>query len=400
MALLWRLNLPWVPPTAPGEPAAPPSGEIPALPRGLDYTPGDVTNRGYLSLTDVGDALAAASSDGTDPFDLVFFDQCFQGNLDLLYEVHNYAEVFIASPNYAWLVAPYHVYLPHFAPAATVEEIAGDIIQLYQRLLTNTNPNAIFWLRGDQVPVIADAVNNLADALQLANAAKEIVPIQRAAEKSLYVDTTQCGQGNLHLGPPDELLGAESFAGNLRALFGPGDPYGVDAASAQVLTALEIVSSTYRVGHPYLDPSELWAYTDTVTLLAPLNPLTPSPIAWRASIYRDGAPFSAVWSPAPTMTVIVSETYAYVRDGRWDDFLADWYTGPMTSTVGEWCNYTPPGVVISDTIRRLIVTPRPMAGGVELTWQPPTNDIVYDFFEIFVRKARRYRSGADRSTGY
>ena len=68
--------------------------------RGIEATPGDVADSGgYLSTIDFGKALAAATNNGADPFDVVFFDQCFQGNLDVLYEVRNYAKVLIASPN-------------------------------------------------------------------------------------------------------------------------------------------------------------------------------------------------------------------------------------------------------------------------------------------------------------
>ncbi len=65
---------------------------IPALPRQKDHTPTDVTNRSYMSTPELGRALAAATDNGADPFDLIFFDQCFAGNLDVLYEVRSAAK--------------------------------------------------------------------------------------------------------------------------------------------------------------------------------------------------------------------------------------------------------------------------------------------------------------------
>ena len=86
-------DMAWIPPAAPGEPAQPPQPGIPALPQGHDYTPADVTDGGYMSVADVGAVLAQVTDNGANPFDLLFFDQCFQGNLDILYEVRQAARL-------------------------------------------------------------------------------------------------------------------------------------------------------------------------------------------------------------------------------------------------------------------------------------------------------------------
>ena len=75
------------------------------------------------------------------------------------------ARVFVASPNYAWLVVQYAAYLPHFAPYATPEEMAQAVIQIYQLALNNLNLNTIFWVHSGDLPTIAGAVSALGDAL-------------------------------------------------------------------------------------------------------------------------------------------------------------------------------------------------------------------------------------------
>ncbi|MCB0187790.1 MAG: fibronectin type III domain-containing protein, partial [Caldilineaceae bacterium] len=244
---------------------------IPALPKTIPATPGDYENRGgYLSTADFAQALAAATDNGANPFDVVFFDQCFQGSLDVLYEFHNYSRVFVASPNYAWLAAPYHRYLVDFVPTATPEAIGETIITHYQGVLTDAQPNVIFWVRGVDLPPIADAVSALADALQaaIANGAEDTVG--EAALRSQYVDTTQCGRGNLHLGQPDELLGVGSLARNLTRAFAVGDASGVNAAATKLLATLEAVHSLARTGRPSIAPDQFWNYEDTLTVVAPL----------------------------------------------------------------------------------------------------------------------------------
>jgi len=367
-------ELAWTPPTAPGEPPAAPQPGVPALPRGVDYTPTDVTDGAYMSTPALGQALAAATDDGANPFDLIFFDQCFQGNLDILYEVRRAATVFVASPNYAWLVAPYHLYLPFFAPALTPEEMAAAIIHIYQSMLSDGNPNAIFWLRSADIDELAAALSNLADALIAAVQAGRGDAILLAAAAGRYADTTQCGRGNLHLGPPDELIGAGRLAHNLRLRFSQPDldDPAIVAAATQLLQVLERVQHTFRVGYPYIQPNEFWDYDDKITVLAPLARDLPAAVAWRASIYRAGAPFSATWTPDPTQQVQVTRAFALVDDGRWDEFLAAWYTQPLTPTVGEWCTYTPPTVVISGTVETLPLTLQTTgAGQVRLQWSAP-----------------------------
>lgn len=361
---------------------------IPALPRGVDATPGDVTDSGgYLSTIDFGKALAAATDNGNAPFDLLFFDQCFQGNLDVLYEVRNAADVIIASPNYAWLAAPYHQYMAAFAPAATPETMAQAVVRLYQAALTRGHPNSIFWLRSADIVPIANAVNGLSQALQSALASDRAAPIGLAAWDALYVDTTQCGRVQFELGPPDELMGAGSFARNLRDHFSAGDPDGVYAAAGTLLDELQAVTTVAVTGTPYIAPDAVWDYRDSITLLAPLARDAPSNVAWRASNYREvTTPITAIWSPAPEQTVLISTTLAFVAEGEWDAFIDAWYTSPLTPTIGEWCQYIPPALVTSEVTETLALALSPGSTDLSLNWTPTTDDDATAYW-ILVRRA-------------
>jgi hypothetical protein len=356
-----------------------PAGTIPPLPKEHDFTPSDITNRGYMSAIDVGQALLAATDNGANPFDIVFFDQCFQGSLDSLYEVHKTARVFIASPNYAWLAASYQKYLTQLLPTATPEEMAQAIIELYQGTLDRHHPNAIFWMRGKEIPLLAEAVSRLGDALRAVTAAGEESTFVPALQQSKYVDTTQCGRGNLELGPPDELIGLDTFVENLQQTF-VNDRYGVAAALDEITIFLDRIEKRTRTGNPYLAPDEFWDYRDTITILAPL-PRTALPgIAWRASIYRSDAPFTATWSLDPTQTVTVTASLAYAREGRWDDFLAVWYQN-LTPTVGQWCHYIPREQVILDEADVLTLTANPIGtAGLQLNWTPTDDKTATEYW--------------------
>lgn len=377
-------DLTWASPPLTVTASSQPATGIPPLPKEHEASPSDLTNNSFMSTVDVGEALMAATDNGANPFDLLFFDQCFQGSLDVLYEVHQTARVFVASPNYAWLAAAYTRYIAEMTPTATPEAIAQDIINIYWRILDRRHPNSIFWVRGADIPVIAAAVSNLGDALSRAVDSGRLEPIRESARRSLYVDTTQCGLGNLHLGPPDELIGAETFARNLQVGFPAGDSDGVYQAAESLLTALQGVSNRSIVGNPYLARDETWAYTDTFTLLAPLPRDSPSDVAWRASLYRSDTPFAAEWTIDPTQSVSVTTSLAYVRDGRWDEFLAKWYTN-LTPTVGQWCNYMPPDQLTIADAQPLTLTATLSGSAVLLNWTP-TDDVTATEYWLYAER--------------
>lgn len=367
-------------------------GLPPALPQGLERTPGDITDQGgYLSTTGIAQALSAATDNGAHPFDVVFFDQCFQGNLDVLYEVRNAARVFIASPNYAWLVAAYQKYLPQFTPDATPEAMANAIIYLYQASLTDQEPNVIFWVRSADITAIENAVSQLGQTLQTATQGGADNQILAAARGSQYVDTTQCGRGNMKLGPPDELLGAGSFARNLQHTFAVNDAFGVRAAADNVLATLANVHSLARTGSPYIEPSAFWDYADTFTILAPLQrDISPKEMLtrkiWRASIYTSTVPLDAAWAPTLTVQVPITSSFASTRDGQWDDFIRHWYTNRLAPTLGEWCHYMPPALVTSDITETLDLSVTPVDNTLQLSWSATNNDAATAYW-ILTRKS-------------
>ncbi|MEM7110962.1 MAG: clostripain-related cysteine peptidase, partial [Chloroflexota bacterium] len=366
----------------------PSSGPIPPLPRVVDFTPGDVTSRDYLSTIDLGAALAAATDNGQNRFDIVFLDQCFQGNLDTLYEIRNAADVFIGSPNYAWLAAPYDKYLVQLAPSATRETMAQNILDRYQGTLNNQHPNSIFWITRETIEAVAAALSNVGDALQTAVLANDINGIHQAALNSQYVDTNQCDNRQFDLSPPDELIGATTFAQNLRQAFPAGDPHGVNAAVTELGVALAQINNRSRSGNPHIAPDQTWDYQDTVTILAPLPRNSTADVAWRASIYRDEADLTAVWTLDPTVTATLPQPFAYVREGRWDEFLNRWYTNLDTPTIGGWCHYIPPSRNETGDLEPLTLTLTPnSANSVQLDWTETTDETAVRYL-LFVNGTR------------
>jgi hypothetical protein len=349
---------------------------MPPLPIGRDFTPTDVTDGSYLSTSELGRALADATDGGADPVDLLFLDSCFEGNLDVLYEVHTAAEVFVASPNYAWAAFAYDRYLPNFTTTATAGEMAQAITEAYQSALDDTHPNGIFWVRGNDIESVADTVSSLGDALQDALDNDNDQLILEATLNSRFADTTLC-QGDLELCPPDELIDLRSFATNLQMQF-DGVDLAIYNAADDVLTSLASVHATYRSGTPWVKDDLTWPFIDPApTIVAPLTRTLEADTVWLASIYTETAPLTAVWSPAPTRTVTISTPFAYTTDGRWDNFISAWY-GPLTPTVGPLCHTMLPPVVVTDTDAfTLDVTPG--LDSTRLNWEAIAHPDVADY---------------------
>jgi hypothetical protein len=160
--------------------------------------------------------------------------------------------------------------------------------------------------------------------------------------------------------------------------------YGVRAAAEGVHAALAPIHKRVRIGNPYLAREERWDYQNTITILAPLDPDSPAAVAWRSSIYTETVPLNVSWTPAPTMTVQVTASFAYVRDGSWDEFLAGWYNAPLAPTVGEWCPYIPPALVDGAEIEPLSLTVAQTGGpALRLDWSETAqpNAAVYWLYE-------------------
>jgi fibronectin type III domain protein len=58
-----------------------------------------------------------------------------------------------------------------------------------------------------------------------------------------------------------------------------------------------------------------------------------------------------------------------VRDYSWDDFLSTWYSAPLPPTVGEWCHYIPPALVLGADLEPLDLSVAGVGNTtVHLTW--------------------------------
>lgn len=343
---------------------------VPPLPRPYRQRPIDVTNGQYTSTTELGETLNLATNNGADPFDIVFLDQCFGGSIEGLYEIREAAELFIASPNYAWGAFPYDAYLASFVTATTNEDIANAVLTQYQAALDESHPNSIFWTRRTEIETIAAQASTLADALR-GEIAQNSDLILQASLASQFADTTLT-TGDFTLAPPDELIGLGSFATNLQASFPLTSPVGL--AAGDLLTSLQIVQSQTlsQTGSPWSNPNTTWAYTDSFTILAPLTRTLTTNEIWRASIYTDTENLPAHWivEPANPVPVLINTPLIFTVDHSWDEFISEWYTTELPPSVGLFFPTFPQTLVYTNT-QILTVTLEAGVNQISLHWEVP-----------------------------
>jgi hypothetical protein len=76
-----------------------------------------------------------------------------------------------------------------------------------------------------------------------------------------------------------------------------------------------------------------------------------------------------------------------VRDGAWDEFLAEWYGAPLPPTVGEWCHYIPPTLVGGEEAQTLALAAAGTgATTVRLTWSQAAEEQAAGYW-IYIKSA-------------
>ena len=89
----------------------------------------DTSGKDALSLPELSQALNAVS----ERMDLLYFDACLMGMVEVAYQIRDYADVMVASEEVAWTGTPYDQYLSNLTanPSMSASELADVIVSSY-----------------------------------------------------------------------------------------------------------------------------------------------------------------------------------------------------------------------------------------------------------------------------
>lgn len=268
-------------------------------------------------------ALAAATRQGAWKLDVIHFDACLMGLLEMAYQVKEYANFMIASQNLTAAFYPYDEYArtvidnPAIAPVDLAQQIAGIYFD-HDYLKLNTQPRTISVLNLGKIGDITAALNVLATTGlgrmgSVAQTVKEIRSEVQVFDAS--PDFTKSPPLYYTLTAEDEYVDLRHLAGLLRDKSGDAD---VRNAAAVLFDALApgdgnfVVQSQRQSGFDRLVSGQEWKLDNSngVSLFFPL-----APGVYGYDQYMGGHLF--------TLT----------GDVQWDEFLQQYYTATAVAPV-------------------------------------------------------------------
>lgn len=250
-----------------------PTGTLPVNPRiwlsggsGLswDFT----SDYDYLSSPEIRQAMADIEAAGG-PLDVVFYDVCLMGMIEVAYQIKEYASFFVSSQNVGW--APlgeenrYKRTMQGISPDATPQDVAELLVENYQLgIPPNLHPFTASAVDLSQMDTVAAAVNQLG----LIMTQTLTTPEQMVSLFDIYSSTQKVDYDSDFIIEPDKegFVDLYDFALKLTQSF--TDPATIAAAQA-VLDSLDtaIVAENHRSDIPwFVENGQEWNLDDAYGL--------------------------------------------------------------------------------------------------------------------------------------
>jgi parallel beta-helix repeat protein len=221
----------------------------------------DFTN-GYDYLTSpmLKQALATIANNGVKPIDVVFYDVCLMGMMEVAYQIKDYASYFVSSQNMGW--APtgadnrYVRIVHNLGSATTAQQMAELVVQSYaDSMPPHEHPFTIAAIDVGQLPAVTSAINQLgltiSQTLSSAAHAEALHDVYTSTQKIDY-------DGDFQIEPAtDGFVDLYDFA--IQAAQRYTEPAIISAAQA-VTASLEnaIVAERHQSDTPWMAPDRYW----------------------------------------------------------------------------------------------------------------------------------------------
>jgi parallel beta-helix repeat protein len=281
----------------------------------------------YLDSPEIRQALAIITRDGDDPLDVLFYDVCLMGMLEVAYQVQEYADFFVSSQNIGWApVGPEgrYVQLIHdLAPDTTPRQMAQALVRIYEDSTPpEGHPFTLSAVDMSHLPEVANRVDQLAVAISQTLTgpaqAETLLQAYNATQKIDYDSDFRIEASR------DGFVDLYDLALNLSQAY--TDPT-VDAAAQDVVTALDaaLVAEAHRSGQPWTTPGLEWDLDRVhgLSIFMPLGEDLELPI-----------PITETLSFSPTLLLTrnlrLRDTYTpdqlrFVADTSWDGLIDTYY---------------------------------------------------------------------------
>jgi parallel beta-helix repeat protein len=314
----------------------------------------------YLNSSELKQTFASISKNGAAPIDVVFYDVCLMGMMEVAYQIKDDASFFVSSQNIGW--APvgadgrYVRLVQGIGSTTTPRQLAESIVNAYADATPpNEHPFTISAVDLRQLPTVTLAINQLSQAISqtLTNAG------QAEILHDVYTNTQKIDyNGDLRIEPAtDGFVDLYDFAVQSAQRY--TEPAILSSARAvTVALGSAIVAESHNSGSPWMALDRFWDldHVHGLSIFLPLgedlelqyvitetSPITPGLIISRNLRLRE---------------MYTSDQLQFVGDTSWKNLIDTYYTAasavPTNTTSGpvtglQEPDVTPPQSVITPT---------------------------------------------------
>jgi parallel beta-helix repeat protein len=229
----------------------------------------------YLDSGEIRQAMANATDGGADPLDVVFFDVCLMGMIEVAYQVKDYASFYISSQNIGWAPSGpqgrYVRVIQKLEATAGPRRLAEFLVETYaDSMPPYDHPYTISAVDLASLPEVATATDDLAAAISETLAS----PNQVALLQTVYSETQKLDyDSDFRIeSASDGFVDLYDFALRAAQRFTDTD---VIAAAQAVTAALDttIVAEEHRSGSPWVAEDQVWDLDDVhgLSIFLPLG---------------------------------------------------------------------------------------------------------------------------------
>jgi parallel beta-helix repeat protein len=328
----------------------------------------------YLDSQEIRQAMADITGDGAKPLDVVFYDVCLMGMLEVAYQIQDYASFLVSSQNIGWApLGPQSRYIQTIQGIQPTTDTPGQMAALLVEAYANAipqeeHPFTIAALDLASLPAVSGAVDQLAVAISQTLTGPDQTGVLHAA----YAGAQKLDyDSDLNVEPDtDGFVDLYDFALEASQQF--SDPDVVDAAQALVTELdLAIVAEQHRSGVPWMI-TNTWDLDNVhgLSIFLPLgedlelpisitetSPITPGLVITRNLRLRD---------------MYTCEQLQFVCDTSWAGLINTYYelvpTPVLTgTTTGPVDGLLPPDITPPSTVINITGTPE-IGQDIEIAW--------------------------------
>jgi parallel beta-helix repeat protein len=330
----------------------------------------------YLDSKEIRQAMARIAKSRAGPLDVVFYDVCLMGMLEVAYQIKDYASFFVSSQNIAWApLGPEGRYIQTIhglQPTATPRQMAELLVHSYANATPpEQHPFTISAVDLASLSTVADAASGLAVAIsQTLTDREHAVNLYAAYSEAQKIDY----DSDFRIEPDtDGFVDLYDFALRVPQHF--ADPEVV--AAAQALTAaldVAIVAEAHRSGAPWVAADRVWDLDNVhgLSVFLPLGEDLELPIViTETSVIT---PSLVISRNLRLRDLYSSDQLQFVADTAWRALVETYYTivsspVPTNTTEGPIDGPQIPDVTPPQTVVTLISTgPFAVGEAVTVTW--------------------------------